>query len=84
MAATHRTVRESRSLLNPVAGPVSIEQQAAQCQALLGRLRIGRAHVVGHSSGANIALQLALDAPAMVGSLALLEAWLADVEPFVP
>ena len=61
-----------------------VPESVKPVRRLLGRLRIGRAHVVGHSSGANIALQLALDAPAMVGSLALLEAWLADVEPFVP
>jgi pimeloyl-ACP methyl ester carboxylesterase len=36
-------------------------------------LGIERAHVVGHSSGGNIALQLALDAPQMVRSLAILE-----------
>ena len=48
-------------------------------RALLGRLGIERAHLVGHSSGGNIALQLALDAPGTVG----LEAWLDDVEPFV-
>jgi pimeloyl-ACP methyl ester carboxylesterase len=34
---------------------------------------IERAHVVGHSSSANMALQLALDAPGVVHSLALLE-----------
>ena len=36
-------------------------------------LGIARAHIVGHSSGGNIALQLALDAPQRVHSLALLE-----------
>jgi pimeloyl-ACP methyl ester carboxylesterase len=38
--------------------------------ALLG---VQRAHVVGHSFGGNIALQLALDSPAVVGALALIE-----------
>ena len=56
-----------------VRGPVSIAQQAAHARALMVRLGIERAHVVGHSSGANIAMQLALDAPQMVQSLALLE-----------
>ncbi|HXG63651.1 MAG TPA: alpha/beta hydrolase [Blastocatellia bacterium] len=56
-----------------VAGPVSIAQQAAHLRLLMRRLGITRAHLVGHSSGANIALQLALDAPDMVHSLALLE-----------
>ncbi|WP_250986150.1 alpha/beta fold hydrolase [Methanoculleus oceani] len=51
----------------------SIAQQAADCRALLHHLGIERAHVVGHSSGACIAIQLALDSPDTVGSLALLE-----------
>ena len=63
-----------------VAGPVSIAQQAAHCRALMGSLGIKRAHVVGHSLGANIALQLALDAPDVVHSLALLE----PARPMVP
>jgi pimeloyl-ACP methyl ester carboxylesterase len=56
-----------------VEGPISIEQQAAHCRLLMQHLGIPRAHIVGHSSSANMALQLALDAPDMVHSLALLE-----------
>ena len=56
-----------------VAGPLSIARQAAYAQALMVQLGVGRAHVVGHSDGGNIALQLALDAPKMVHTLALLE-----------
>lgn len=56
-----------------VPGPVSIEQQAEQLRKLLHDLEIEHAHVVGHSSGGLIALQLALDAPELVHSLALLE-----------
>jgi pimeloyl-ACP methyl ester carboxylesterase len=62
-----------------VAGPVSIAEQAGHLRALLRHLGIGRAHLVGHSSGGNIALQLALDAPEMVQSLALLEPALVTV-----
>jgi pimeloyl-ACP methyl ester carboxylesterase len=40
---------------------------------LLRELAIERAHIVGHSSGGLIALQLALDHPELVRSLALLE-----------
>jgi pimeloyl-ACP methyl ester carboxylesterase len=54
-------------------GPLSIAQQAADCRALMQHLSVPRAHVVGHSYGGVIALQLALDAPDMVHSLALLE-----------
>jgi pimeloyl-ACP methyl ester carboxylesterase len=53
--------------------PTSIAQQAADCRALLAHLGVKRAHVVGHSFGGAIALQLALDTPAVVHSLALLE-----------
>lgn len=56
-----------------VAGAVSIARQAEHIRALLRHLGIERAHLVGHSSGANIALQLALDAPQQVRSLSLLE-----------
>ena len=54
-------------------GPVSVAQQASHCRSLMRRLGIERAHVVGHSSGGNIALQLALDFPDAVRSLSLLE-----------
>jgi pimeloyl-ACP methyl ester carboxylesterase len=56
-----------------IAGPLSMGDQAAQARLLLERLGGERAHVVGHSSGATIALQLALDHPETVSSLALLE-----------
>ena len=55
------------------AGSVSVAQQAADCQALLRHLGANRAHVVGHSYGGCVALQLALDTPGVAGSLALLE-----------
>jgi pimeloyl-ACP methyl ester carboxylesterase len=54
-------------------GPLSIEQQAADCRALMRHLGLQRAHIVGHSYGGAIALQLALEAPQAVHSLALLE-----------
>jgi pimeloyl-ACP methyl ester carboxylesterase len=56
-----------------VEGPISCEGQAADCQAVLQALGISRAHVVGHSFGGSIALQLALQAPDVVASLVLLE-----------
>ncbi|MGH7185875.1 MAG: alpha/beta fold hydrolase, partial [Pseudomonadota bacterium] len=52
-----------------IAGPVSFAMQAAHCRSLLRHLGIERAHVVGHSSGGMIALQLPLDAPDVVQSL---------------
>jgi pimeloyl-ACP methyl ester carboxylesterase len=56
-----------------ITGPVSIARQAAHARALMRHLGIERAHIVGHSSGGNIALQMALDAPQQVHSLSLLE-----------
>lgn len=54
-------------------GPTSIARQAADCVALLSHLGVERAHILGHSYGGCIALQLALDTPEVVHSLALLE-----------
>jgi len=65
-------------------GPVSIADQAADARTLLERLGVKRAHVVGHSYGAVIALQLALDAPGVVRSLALLDAPLFAAVPSGP
>jgi pimeloyl-ACP methyl ester carboxylesterase len=53
--------------------PPSLADHAAHCAGLMRRLGIERAHVVGHSSSADIALQLALDFPDRVRTLALLE-----------
>jgi pimeloyl-ACP methyl ester carboxylesterase len=62
-----------------LAGPTSIGQHAAHCASLLRHLGIERAHVVGHSSSAIVALQLAIDVPGVVGTLALLEPALMHV-----
>jgi pimeloyl-ACP methyl ester carboxylesterase len=70
MLTYHRIGYEGSSR---VAGPVSIAQQAAHLGSLMRHLGFQRAHLVGHSSSGNIILQLALDAPEMVGSLAVLE-----------
>jgi pimeloyl-ACP methyl ester carboxylesterase len=55
------------------AGPVAIADQAADLAGLLDSLRVRCAHVVGHSYGGLVALQLALDRPDLVDSLALME-----------
>jgi pimeloyl-ACP methyl ester carboxylesterase len=54
-------------------GPVSIHQHVADAAALLDHLGIPRIHAVGHSSGAAVAAQLALDHPENVHTLTLLE-----------
>src|SRR5262245_51050932 len=55
------------------AGPVSIADQAAHLKGLMRHLGIERAHLVGHSSGGNIALQLALEAPELEHTVVLME-----------
>jgi pimeloyl-ACP methyl ester carboxylesterase len=62
-----------------LAGPVSLAQHAAHCRSLMRVLGIERAHIAGHSSSGNVALQLALDAPDAVHSLAVLEPALYSV-----
>ena len=61
------------------AGPVSVADHAADAAALLDHLGIVRAHVVGHSSGAAVAAQVALDEPDRVATLVLLELSLFSV-----
>ncbi len=58
---------------NRASAPMSVADQAADARALLQHLGVERAHIAGHSYGGVVALQLALDAPDMVQSLALLE-----------
>jgi pimeloyl-ACP methyl ester carboxylesterase len=58
---------------SPIEGVLSMADHAEHCQLLMRHLGIERAHVVGHSSSAVIALQLALDFPDAVHTLALME-----------
>lgn len=55
------------------AGRVTINDQSADLAGLLDDLGIEMAHIVGHSYGGLIALQLALDRPDLVGSIVLME-----------
>jgi pimeloyl-ACP methyl ester carboxylesterase len=59
--------------------PVSVTTHAADAAALLEHLGVARAHIVGHSSGAAVAAELALDRPDTVQTLALLELALLSV-----
>ena len=59
---------------SPIEGPVTIADHAEHCRLLMRELGIERAHVVGHSSSALIALQLALDFPDAVQTLVLMDA----------
>ncbi len=58
---------------------MTIADHSADAAALLDHLGVPRAHVAGHSSGAAVAAQLALDNPATVRTLILLELSLFSV-----
>lgn len=59
--------------------PLTAAVEAGDAAALLRHLGVKTAHVVGHSFGGSITLQLAVDAPDLVHSLALLEPLLPAV-----
>src|SRR5215210_3290962 len=59
--------------------PVSIGEHAADAAALLEHLGVRRAHIAGHSTGASIGAQLALDHPETVHTLTLLEPTLVSL-----
>jgi pimeloyl-ACP methyl ester carboxylesterase len=65
--------RRGQAGSTPVDAPVSFAAHASDAVSLLDQLGVRRAHVVGHSTGAAIALQLAHDHPEIVQTLALLE-----------
>jgi pimeloyl-ACP methyl ester carboxylesterase len=76
LADRHRLLRYHRAGFagsDRIEGPLSMADHAAHCALLMRHLGIERAHIVGHSSSADIALQLALDLPDAVHTLALLE-----------
>jgi len=54
-------------------GPVGFSEHAADAAALLAYLGLPRAHIAGHSTGAIVATQLALEVPEVVTTLTLLE-----------
>lgn len=58
---------------SPAGDRWSIAQDAGDAAALLHDLHIGRAHIVGHSSGAIVALELAATHPDLVRTLTLLD-----------
>jgi len=53
--------------------PFALRKNGDDLERLLDGLGVDRAHVVGHSSGAMVAIQLAIQAPDRVQSLGLLE-----------
>lgn len=81
LADRYRLIRYRQRRIAPTGSckPVSFRQHAADAGALLQHLDIQRSHVAGHSTGADIALQLAVDNPRLVHTLALLEPPLMSV-----
>jgi pimeloyl-ACP methyl ester carboxylesterase len=76
LRGVYRTVllhRRGYAGSDPAHGPGSIRRDADDCRRLLGVLGIPRAHVVGLSYSAAVAVQLAADSPWLVQTLALLE-----------
>lgn len=76
LADRYRLIRYRRSGhggSDPVSGAFSLRQQARDAAALAAALGVERAHVIGHSGGGAIAVQLALEAPRLVHSLVVLE-----------
>jgi pimeloyl-ACP methyl ester carboxylesterase len=79
--AGHRVIRMIRA--GYTAGPaptrpLTIGDHAAHCAELLEALRLPPVHVLAHSSGTAIGLQLALDRPDLVRTLVLSEPPLID------
>lgn len=67
-------VRVGYDSTRPVpAHHLTIADHARHCAAVLDSLGIAQAHVLGHSSGSLIGLQLAVDRPDLVRSLVLVE-----------
>jgi pimeloyl-ACP methyl ester carboxylesterase len=76
------TLSYRRHLRKPASGgyrPLTVAEDAAICARLMDHVGWPTAHIVGHSYGALVALQLAMDTPEHVGTLALLEPALRDV-----
>lgn len=71
-----------------VAGQGSAQQDGADLSALLGQLDLAPAHIVGQSTGAIIALKLAMDHPDVVRTVSVHEppllGLLADDPSFAP
>src|SRR3954451_23208448 len=76
----HRVIRMVRAGYTggPVPDGLTIADHAGHAATLLRRLGAAPAHVVAHSSGSAIALQLAVDSPSCVRTLCLLEPPLVD------
>ena len=74
LASRYRTIApDNRGVgrTRPQDGPASVDAMADDCAALLDRLGVARANVLGHSMGGFVAQRLALRHPALVHRLVL-------------
>lgn len=84
LAGHYRVIAYSRRYHWPNAAPTanadsSLEVQVEDLAAIIKTLKIGPAHLVGHSYGGAVALQLALRHPELVRALVLAEPGVAGV-----
>jgi pimeloyl-ACP methyl ester carboxylesterase len=80
LASAYRLIRyrhRGYGIERQTVGPVSIASQAADCHQVLSYLGVRRAHVVGHSYGGCVALQVAFSYPNLAHSVVVLEPGLA-------
>ncbi|MEU8231411.1 alpha/beta hydrolase [Actinoplanes sp. NPDC048967] len=78
--ADHRVIRMVRAGYTggPLPAGLTVADHARHAATLLRQLDAAPAHIVAHSSGSTIALQLAVDDPAAVRTVALCEPPLID------
>ena len=60
---------------DPIRGGYTVDRMAGDVIALMDRLEIERAHLMGHSTGGAIAQALAVDHPNRVASIVLSASW---------
>jgi len=70
-ARRHQVIRYDRRGFGAATGKPDLTADPADLKALLDRIGVSRAHVVGHSQGAIVALSFALRYPDMVDGLVL-------------
>jgi pimeloyl-ACP methyl ester carboxylesterase len=71
LARHHQVIRYDRRGFGQASGRPDITADPADLKALLDRLGVARAHVLGHSQGAGVALTFAVRYPDMVDAIVL-------------
>jgi pimeloyl-ACP methyl ester carboxylesterase len=84
LAGSFRTIAMSRRYAQPIPWPgdlrdSTIENNASDLVEVIGRLGLGRVHLVGHSYGGFVAAYFALHHPELLRSLTLVEPAIASL-----